>query len=158
MRAFLVLGMFTASLSNAAWRDYQEARDLALDARGVNIVEIVTGAGSLEVRGNPNARKISVTAPIQVPGKNEEKARKVIESRLVLTLERDGDSAALNGYFDSSRWGWGGSPSVRLEVEVPESVGLDIQDGAGSIKVRGVLGDIIVEDGSGSSMVPARSL
>jgi len=52
----------------------------------------------------------------------------------------------------------GGSPSVRLEVEVPESVGLDIQDGAGSIKIRGVLGDIIVEDGSGSSMVPARSL
>ncbi len=150
MRTFLILGMFTASLTNAAWRDYEEVRHLTLDAGGVNTVEIEAGAGSLEVHGNPNARKISVTALIQVPGKSEEKAQKVIESKLVLTLERDGDTAVLNGYFDSSRWGWGDSASVRLEVEVPESVGLDIEDGAGSIKIADVLGDIIVEDGSGS--------
>ncbi len=150
MRTFLIIGMFTASLANSAWRDYEEVRDLTLDAGGIDTVEIEAGAGSLEVRGNPNAKKISVTALIQVPGKNEDKAQKIIESDLVLTLERKGDTAILNGYFEASGWGWGDSPSVRLEVEVPESVGLDIEDGAGSIKIWDVLGDILVEDGSGS--------
>ncbi len=150
MRVFLILGMFTASLTNAAWRDYEEVRNLTLDAGGVNIVEIEAGAGSLDVRGNPSARTISVTALIQVPGKSDEKAQEVIESDLVLTLERDGDKAVLIGYFDSSLWGWDDNRSVRLEVEVPESVGLDIEDSAGSIEIRDVLGEITVEDGSGS--------
>ncbi len=150
MRVFLILGMFTASLTNAAWREYEEVRNLTLDAGGVNIVEIEAGAGSLDVRGNPSARKISVTALIHVPGKSDEGAQKVIESDLVLTLERDGDAAVLIGYFDSGLLEWGESPSVHLEVEVPESVGLDIEDGAGSIEIRDVLGEIRVEDGSGS--------
>ncbi len=150
MRVFLILGMFTASLTNAAWRDYEEVRNLTLDADGVNTVEIEAGAGSLDVHGNSGAKKISVTALIQVPGKSDEKAQEVIESDLVLTLERDGDTAVLIGYFDSSLWGWDDIRSVRLEVEVPESVGLDIEDGAGSIEIRDVLGEITVEDGSGS--------
>ena len=150
MRTFLILGMFTASLANATWRDYEEVRELTLDAGGVDTVEIEAGAGSLEVHGNKNSDKISVTALIQVPGKNEDKAQKVIESDLVLTLERVGDKAVLRGYFESSGWGWGDSPSIGLEVRVPERVALEIEDGAGSMKIRDVAGDIEVEDGSGS--------
>ncbi len=149
MRTFLILGMFTASLANAAWRDYEETRDLTLDAAGIDTVVIEAGAGSLEVRGNADANAISVTALIQVPEK-EEKALKIIESDLVLTLERDGDSAVLNGYFESNGWGWGDSPSIRLEVEVPDRVGLEVDDSSGSIIIRDVSGDIDIEDGSGS--------
>ena len=149
MRTFLIIGMFTASLASAAWRDYEESRNLTLDAGGIDIVEIEAGASSLEVRGSADAQAISVTALIQVPGKNEEKARRVIESDLVLTLERNGDRAVLNGYFESSGWGWGDSPSIRLEVEVPDRVALDIEDGAGSIKIWDVSGNIEIEDGSG---------
>ena len=149
MRTFLILGMFTASLANAAWRDYEESRNLTLDAGGIDTVEIEAGAGSLEVRGSADAQAITVTALIQVPEK-EEKAQKIIESDLVLTLERNGDTAVLNGYFESSGWGWGDSPSIRLEVEVPERVALEIEDGAGSIKIWDVSGNIAIEDGSGS--------
>jgi len=149
MRTFLILGMFTASLANAAWRDYEETRDLTLDAAGIDSVVIEAGAGSLEVRGNADANAISVTALIQVPEK-EEKALKIIESDLVLTLERDGDSAVLNGYFESNGWGWGDSPSIRLEVEVPDRVSLEVDDSSGSIIIRDVSGEIDIEDGSGS--------
>ena len=143
MRTFLILGMFTASLASAAWRDYEETRELSLDASGINTVEIDAGAGSLEVRGSADAGEISVTALIQVPGKKEEKALEIIESDLVLTLERDGDTALLDGYFDSSGWGWGDdNPSVRLEVVVPGRVGLGIDDGSGSIKIWEVSGNI----------------
>jgi hypothetical protein len=149
MRTFLILGMFTASLASAAWRDYEETRDLTLDAAGIDSVVIEAGAGSLEVRGNADANAISVTALIQVPEK-EEKALKIIESDLVLTLERDGDSAVLNGYFESNGWGWGDSPSIRLEVEVPDRVSLEVDDSSGSIIIRDVSGEIDIEDGSGS--------
>ncbi|MFQ5982517.1 MAG: hypothetical protein ACE5KS_03990 [Woeseiaceae bacterium] len=150
MRTFIILGMFTASLASADWRDYEETRDLTLDAAGVNTVEITAGAGSLDVQGSPGAGEISVTARIRVPGEKEEKARKIIESDLVLTLERDGDKAVLKGYFDSKGFGWDDSPSVRLEVAVPQSIGLEIDDGSGSTVIRDVAGDIEVEDGSGS--------
>ncbi len=149
MRTFLILGMFTASLAHAAWRDYEETRHLTLDAGGIDTVVIEAGAGSLEVSGNADAEVISVTALIQVPEK-EEKAQKVIASDLVLTLERDGETAVLNGYFESTSRSWGDSPSIRLEVEVPARVALEIEDGAGSVKIWNVSGDIEIEDGSGS--------
>jgi hypothetical protein len=149
MRTFLILGMFTASLAHAAWLDYEETRNLNLDAAGIDGVEIEAGAGSLEIRGSADAKAISVTAIIQVPAK-EEKARKIVENDLVLTLERVGDSAVLKGYFESSGWSWGDSPSVQLTVEVPDRMTLEIEDGSGSIKVWDVSGDIKVEDGSGS--------
>lgn len=149
MRTFLILGMFTASLADAAWRDYEETRDLTLDANGIVTVVIEAGAGSLEVRGSADARSISVTAYIHVPAK-EAKALRIIESDMVLKLERDGDSAVLHGYFEHSGWNWGDSPSIRLDVEVPGRVGLDIEDGSGSMRIWDVSGDIKIDDGSGS--------
>ena len=125
MLTFLILGMFTVSLANAAWRDYEETRDLTLDAGGIDTVQIEAGAGSLEVRGSADAAAISVTALIQVPEK-EEKARNVIESDLVLTLERDGDTAVRKSYFDSGGWGWGDRQSIGLAVEVPGRGALEI--------------------------------
>jgi hypothetical protein len=150
MRTVLILAMFAASLADAAWSDYEETRDLTLDAEGVDTVEIDAGAGSLEVEGSADAAAISVTAIITVPGKNEEKAREIIESDMVLTLERAGDKAVLNAYFESDGWHWGDSPGIRLEVEVPRRLGLRIDDGSGSIEVRDVSGDIEIDDGSGS--------
>ena len=149
MRTFLILGMFTASLASAAWRGYEETRDLSLDAAGIDTVEIEAGAGSLEVLGSADAEAIAVTALIQVPEK-EEKARNIIDSDLVLTLEREGERATLKGYFESSGWNWGDRPSIRLEVVVPSRIGLKIEDGAGSIGVSDVAGDIEIKDGSGS--------
>ncbi len=149
MRTFLILGMFTASLAHAAWRDYEETRNLTLDADGIDIVVIEAGAGSLEVRGSANAKSVSVTAHILVPAK-EAKALKIIESDMILKLEREGDSAVLHGYFEHDGWNLGDSPSIRLEVEVPGRVGLDIEDGSGSMQVWDVSGDIKIDDGSGS--------
>ena len=51
MRSFIVMAMFVASFAHAAWTDYTEERDLALDAGGINSLQIRAGAGSMEVRG-----------------------------------------------------------------------------------------------------------
>lgn len=150
MRAILILAMFTVSLANAGWNDYEEIRDLRLDARGIGALQIESRAGSLEVEGISGADEIVVKAIILVPGKSDEKAQKIIADNLVLVLEKRGDSAILKGYFDGNNWSWGDSASVRLEVHVPNNLSLDVEDSSGSIVINDVSGDIQIDDSSGS--------
>ena len=150
MRSILIMGMFVATFANAAWHGYEEVRDLEIDAAGIDELVIEAGSGSLEVAGVAGLDEIAVTATIQVPIRDDDKAREIIESDLVLTLGRDGERAILNGYFDSSSFSFGDNPAVRLEVRVPERIGLDVDDSSGSIVVRDITGDIEIVDSSGS--------
>ncbi len=148
MRGTLILAMFAASLAQANWGDVEEIRNLDLDAQGISGIEVESRAGSLEITGVSGSDEILVTAILRVPGKSEEKAAKIIADELVLTLEKNGDSAVLKGYFESN--GWGESPSVRLEVSVPSRFALNVVDSSGSLTVTGVSGDIEIDDSSGS--------
>ncbi len=150
MRSIIVMAMFTASLVSGAWSDYEEQRDLHLSASGINVVIIDAGAGSLVITGVAGADEIAVTATIQVPDRNDDKARKVIESDLVLKLEKHGDIAILTADFKESRWDFRDSPSVGLVVQMPSKLNLAVGDGSGSISVTDVSGAIEIEDGSGS--------
>jgi len=148
MRTAIILVMFTASLAHAGWKDYETEREVSLDAAGLSGIEIKAGAGSLEVNGVSGGDQILVRAIIQVPDASEDKALEIIEKEMVLELQTNDDIAVLDGYFDSS--GWGDSPSMRLEVSVPERFSMDIEDSSGSIVVNDVTGNIKVDDSSGS--------
>ncbi len=150
MRSIIVMAMFTASLAGAAAGDYEEQRELNLGAGGIASVDIEAGAGSLEITGVSGLDEINVVATIQVPDRGADKAREVIESDLVLTLEKQGDTAVLKAYFEQQRWNFGDSPSVRLVVQMPGSLDLAVDDGSGSMQISAVSGNIEVEDGSGS--------
>lgn len=150
MRTFIIMAMFTASLANAAWSDYEEIQELELSASGIDQMAIDAGAGSMEVTGVDGANKIMVTAIIQID-EDEDEARRIIEEDLTLTLEKKGDTAVLRSQFDRSGWRFGSSGgAVRLEVRVPSSFALDIEDSSGSIRVDGVHGNIDISDSSGS--------
>lgn len=143
--------MFMASLANAAWADYEEVRELTLDTRGIDTLNIDNGSGSIDITGESGSGDIMVTATILVPGKNESKAQKKIENDLVLTLEQDSGRAVLKAYFEQGGlFNFGDSPSVQLEVRMPEGLHLEVDDGSGSIEVENVRGDIVLDDGSGS--------
>lgn len=150
MRTVLILAMFTASLAMAAKSDYEERRDLRLDAGGIERLEVKAGAGGLEVTGSSLVDDIVVAAHIRVPVGDADDALEVIDSDLVLTLEQAGDTAVLNAYFEDRAWRWGDSPAVHIEVTLPERLSLGIDDGSGPIVLTGVTGDIVIEDGSGS--------
>ena len=150
MRGIVLLAMLTAALAHAAVNDYVEVRDLRLDADGLGELAIDAGAGSLEIVGDAAADDIVVTATITVPDTDEDEAREVIDSDMVLTLERDGGRALLKSYFESGGWEWGDRPGIGLEVRVPERIGLSVEDGSGAITLRDVRGAIVVDDGSGS--------
>lgn len=150
MRSFVVIAMFSASLSYAAWNGYTEDRVLELDTDGVSRFEIDAGAGGLVVTGAPDARKISVTAKIVVPDKDEDDAREMIEKDLRLTLENIEGAARLEAEFADGGWRWGDSPSIDLDVRMPQGLALFVDDGSGLVNISDVYSAVEIDDGSGS--------
>jgi DUF4097 and DUF4098 domain-containing protein YvlB len=150
MRSFIVMAMFAASLAHADWSDYEEVRNLDLDADGVSQLSINAGAGSMDVTGVSGLDKISVKATVVVPDTDEDKAVKVIEKKMTLSLDQQGSEAQLDAWFDDGFMGFGSNAHIVLEVSVPQGLSVNIDDGSGSIDVRDIAGDVTIDDGSGS--------
>lgn len=147
LAAILVLIVST----NAAAADYEEVRELTLDSKNIDLLNIDNGSGFIDVVGITTAKEIKVIATLTVPNKTDAKARRKIEKDLKLTLEKNGDSAELTAYFEQSGFfNFGSNASVNLEIRLPENMNLFIDDGSGPIEVRDVRGDIELDDGSGS--------
>ena len=153
MRSFIVIAMFAATLTHAAWNGYTEERVLELDADGISRLDIEAGAGELVISGAADIDRIVVTATINVPDEDEDDAREMIDRSLKLALERADGEARLDGYFDNSGWGWGESPSVDLDVRVPEGLALVVDDSSGSLQISDVKADVEIDDGSGSMRI-----
>jgi len=150
MRSAIVMTMFLASFAGMASNDYSETRELSVDAAGVDSVFLETGAGMLEVEGVDGLGAVEVRATIVVPDTDEDDARKVVADKLRLTLERDGNRATLESVFEQNFWGHGSNGRIDLEVRVPATVALSIDDSSGSIRVSDVAAALEIEDGSGS--------
>jgi len=142
--------MFTVSLAHAGWSDYEEVRDLSLDAAGISQLTINAGAGSMDVTGVKGLDKISVKATIVVPDEDEDDAVRVIEKRIRLSLEKNAGDANLDAWFESGLMSFGSSPYIALEVSVPQGMAVNIDDGSGSIDIVDLAGDLTIDDGSGS--------
>ena len=153
MRGLIVLAMLTASLAHASWSDYEENRELTLDADGVESLSIKHGAGSMDVRGADGSDAIVVEARVIVPDADEDDARKVIEKDMVLSLDQKGSEGRLNAWFDSGFMGLGSDAHIVLDVSVPTGMTVHIDDGSGSIEVLSSGGDLTIDDGSGSITV-----
>ena len=149
MRSFIVMAMFSASLAHSSWLNYEEVRELELDAAGLDEFFIDAGAGSMTVIGEPNTNLIRVTATVQVDESNDEKAREIIADHLTLTLDRKGERAVLKSFFNNDSWG-STDGSVALEVVMPAGIPLRVDDGSGSIVIENVSASVEVDDGSGS--------
>ena len=150
MRSFIVMAMFITSLAYAGWSDYEEERTLNLDADGITTLSIEAGAGSMDVIGIADLNEIVVKALIVVPKGDEEDALKVIEKKMVLTLDRKGDVARLESWFDKGFMGYGSDSYIVLDVSVPQGMSVEIDDSSGSLEISDVAGDVSIDDGSGS--------
>jgi hypothetical protein len=151
MRSLIVMAMFVATLSNAAWNGYTETRDLELSADGVEMFEIDAGAGDIIVNGDPNAVDIKVKALIRVDD-DEEGARAMIAKNLVLKLETKRGKAKLDAYFDDHFW-HNENAAVDLEVQIPQGLAIFVDDGSGPMHIEGLSSDVGIDDGSGSIVI-----
>ena len=150
MRSFIVMAMFAASLGHAAMNDYTEIRNLELDADEIEELSIDAGAGSMDITGIAGAKKITVKAIIEVPDVDDDKALRIIEREMKLSLDRSGSDALLNASFERRFMGFGShSARINIEISVPQGIAVIIDDGSGSIDVKNVA-HVKIDDGSGS--------
>jgi hypothetical protein len=149
MRGLVVMAMFAVSLSHAGSHNYIEVRNLELDASGLSEIFVDAGAGALVVNGIDDSDEIVVVATIIAGDGDEDEARELIEKRLRLGLERDGDRAELKAGFGSG-WGRDVDAVIDLEVTMPGRLVLSIDDGSGAITVQNVAAMVKIDDGSGS--------
>lgn len=150
--SFLVLLLSLALPAYADWGDYdyKEERELALDAGGLKSLRIDAGAGSLSVHGVGGSDRIEVMATVLVSGAEGDKARDFIEKRMVLSLDRSGNKAELVADFKDGMGFGNDRGAIALDVRIPKGIDVDIDDGSGSIEVRGTEGALQINDGSGS--------
>jgi len=153
MRSIIVMAMFLASFADAAWRDYTTVRDLKVDAAGIESFEINAGAGSLDIQGVAGLDSLIVVATVVVPESDEDDAVQLIDKKMRLSLDRNGDSAKLESWFEDGWLGRESSARIDLKISVPTGVTIRIDDGSGSIDVIGVEADVSIDDGSGSIQV-----
>ncbi len=135
--------------------DYTETRNLNLDCEDIEKLIIDCGAGYLKVTGNKNIDEIEVTARIEIENINTEKAERLLEKYIELSLKARGSRAILTSSFERTEsffsfiFNKNANVTIDLTVEIPEHLHVDIDDGSGFIEIRNLSGDIRIDDGSG---------
>lgn len=117
-------------------------KNLMLDAQSLTQLDADTGKGDLVVQGEAGRTHIEVVAQIY----NRE------DSELILTLEKQGDTAKLVADFDRG-FSYGDAPYIDLVVKVPASFALTLDDGSGDTTIQGLQGALRIDDGSGDLTV-----
>jgi hypothetical protein len=145
--AFIVLmGSLAVSAPAQAgvWGDWdcsQKApREATVDAAGAREVRVIARAGALKIHGRDGATSVAVhgTACSSSQDRLQE---------IKLVAERRGDVVYVEAAIPEYEW-FGGARALDLDIEVPSSIALDVDDGSGSAEIRGVA-SLKIEDGSG---------
>ncbi len=153
MRGFIFMTMFFSGFASAGWSDYEEVRNLTLDAGGIQKLSIVAGPGSMDVRGVAGLDRIEVEATIVVQNEDDADAEEYIAKSMTLTLQQDGNTASLEAQFDTRLFSSRGDAHIVLDVRVPKGLHVDIEDSSGSIDVADLESDVSIDDGAGSIVV-----
>ncbi len=116
-------------------------RQATLDAAGATRVEIVAGAGSLDVHAGDAGRLVA-------RGTACASGRELLD-RVELVAERRGSTLRVETVFPERLRG---TARLDLEVAVPPDLPVSVRDGSGSARIAGVAA-LTVDDGSGELVV-----
>jgi len=133
---------------NAQASTYREKRELNMEAKGIQVLDISCGAGALVVEGKEQ-QEIKVEAEIEIEGISDKKAQEFIKDKIELSLELKGTVAYLKSKINDSFWG-PKDTQVNLLVTLPPHLNLKVDDGSGATRLRHMDGDVSIKDGSGS--------
>lgn len=153
MKKVVLLAIFLLLLAFLLF-GWEKTKVLTLEVKGIDLLEIDSGAGFLKVEGVPDLSQIEVTAEIIVRGMRQDKAERFCQERLVLKLEKWGHRARLVGKFKAhfSLFNWG-EKFCHLTVRVPQEINLSIDDSSGPITVSHIKGNLNLDDSSGAILV-----
>jgi len=139
-RTLLALSLLLPSI---AWADdcrFRADRSLSLPTADVAQLEVLAGAGELEIVGDPTASVVRV----------EGRACASSAERLAgidVRGERSADGLRVEAVFPENA-GWSGSMRLDLVLQVPASLALKVSDSSGDLRIGGVA-SLELEDSSG---------
>ena len=158
MRIFVLAAMAAAALApcvlKAADCKFEQNRSGGDDARGVEKVVLVAGAGDLEVRGSEGARRI------EAAGKACASSQALLD-KIVLKTHREGSTLFIEAIMpemkDVSLFG-STYTNLDLKVTLPKNLPVDAQDSSGdadlenlaSLKMLDSSGDLTVRSITGA--------
>lgn len=132
--------------SSPSRADFHIQKELSLDARSLNALDIETGSGSLVVIGESGLTEIQVTADIYTSKEHTD--------NYDLTLNESGKSGVLVAKNHSTSGFWvGSSPRIDVVIRVPEGLSLDIDDGSGHMEISDINAHVDIKDGSGGMVL-----
>jgi len=165
-RKTAILLAMTALVAPAAWAqpdpehcEHRKTVNLSDPAGGT--LEVTSGAGAVEITGESGLSEFRVSATLCA-------ASQELLDRLAVSLQ---GGRLRTTYPERRSGGWGfwknNYASIHLAVRVPGDTAVELEDrsgsvaisnvararvddGSGSLRIRGVRGDVRVEDGSGS--------
>lgn len=113
-------------------------QQLTLSSAQLNKLIAETGAGALQIIGEPNRTQIDVAATIYSDA----------HTKVELSLVQDNQVARLVATTEQ-QFSAGPSPRIDLMVRMPAQLALTLTDGSGNIDISGLTGAIVLNDGSG---------
>ena len=145
-----LITLFSVALSPVALLaddcDFTAEREAMVDMDGAESVEIFAKAGSLEVLGKKGLQRAEISGTACASDAD------MLEETIIRT-RRAGSRLIIEAEVAEGSWGWRSSSArLDLRVHVPAGIPVEIDDGSGSIEVRGT-GSLTIDDGSGSLRV-----
>ena len=145
MRTKGLLTILALAATAPAWAQdgcaHRAPRNLDLATNGGRTLVVRTGAGELDIQGDPGARQVRARGTACADREED-----LAQIRLV--QRREGDRLVLATEFpDSGSW-FGGQRSLDLELRVPAGLALEVDDSSGDATIEGVA-SLRAQDSSG---------
>ena len=134
-----------ASLATAEECDYSAHREVQLDASGAERLRVFAGAGSLRIIGREGATMV------RAEGRACSSSSSLLDQVRIET-DRKGDVLTVRVEIPDSAFGWRSHAWLDLEMDVPSNLEVEVDDGSGSVIIRGVAA-LEIEDGSGEIQI-----
>jgi len=125
----------------------EASQQLTLTGAQLNRLQAETGAGSLQIIGEPNRQQIDVEARVH----------RYEDTIVNLSLRQQGTTAMLVATTEQ-KFCMGQSPYIDVVVRMPAALALQLTDGSGNIEIDGLTAAIEVEDGSGNLQIRGGAL
>lgn len=129
-------------------QDCRHEKDLSfsVDADGIKQILLDVGAGYLRISGDENATQIQVNARACANPKERLEGLDLEHRQRTGELQIETTAEAFVGFnLIGSNYA-----RIDMDIVIPQSMALSIEDGSGDIDIRNLVGNVQINDGSGS--------